>query len=165
MTLLLEILSVDMLIAIEDIISVVNAIKQDNRTIVFTNGCFDIIHPGHTLYLKSAKSYGDILIVGLNSDDSVRRLKGNERPLNNQYDRVEVLDSLKPVDYVVIFNEDTPFNLISMIKPHILVKGGDYMKEDIVGADIVEQNNGQVIIIPFIEGKSTTSLIDKIKKL
>lgn len=154
-----------MLIAIEDIISVVHAIKQDNRTIVFTNGCFDIIHPGHTLYLKSAKSYGDILIVGLNSDDSVRRLKGNERPLNNQYDRAEVLDSLKPVDYVVIFNEDTPFNLISMIKPHILVKGGDYMKEDIVGADIVEQNNGQVIIIPFIEGKSTTSLIDKIKKL
>lgn len=154
-----------MIIAKEDILSVVDAIKKDNKTIVFTNGCFDIIHPGHTLYLKSAKSKGDYLVVGLNSDDSVRRLKGSERPLNNQYDRAEVLDSLKPVDYIVIFDEDTPFSLISAIKPHVLVKGGDYMKDDIVGADIVEQNGGMVIVIPFVEGKSTSSLIDKIKKL
>jgi len=154
-----------MLIDIKNIEAFSKELKDSGKKIVFTNGCFDIIHPGHTKYLQSAKSLGDVLILGLNSDDSVRRLKGSERPLNCEEDRAEVLLALESVDHVVVFTEDTPCNLISRIKPDVLAKGGDYKKEDIVGADVVEENGGEVVVIPFVPGKSTTSLIEKIRKL
>lgn len=139
-------------------------LKDEGKKIVFTNGCFDIIHSGHIYYLSEAKKLGDILIIGLNSDDSVRRLKGSERPINTETDRALVLDSLKFVDYVTIFDEDTPYDLINLLKPDFLVKGGDYNSDDVVGADIVRENGGIVVIIPFIQGKSTTSIIQKLKK-
>lgn len=138
-------------------------LKAEGKKIVFTNGCFDIIHAGHIYYLGEAKKAGDILIIGLNSDDSVRRLKGRERPVNNESDRALVLDSLKFVDYVTIFDEDTPYNLINLLKPDILVKGGDYKADEVVGADIVKESGGKVLIIPFVKGKSTTSIIQKLK--
>jgi len=154
-----------MLVDFSNIESFAEGLRNSGKKIVFTNGCFDIIHPGHTRYLEQAKALGDVLILGLNSDDSVRRLKGAERPLNNEEDRAEVLLALKSVDHVVVFTEDTPYNLISLIKPDVLAKGGDYNKEDIVGAELVEGIGGEVVVIPFVAGKSTTSLIDKIRKL
>ncbi len=138
-------------------------LKAQGKKIVFTNGCFDILHCGHTTYLSESKKLGDVLVLGLNSDESVRRLKGESRPINNQLDRAAVLDSLKSIDYVVIFEEDTPYNLINAIIPDVLVKGGDYNKENIVGADIVENNGGSVVTINFVEGKSTTNIINKMK--
>lgn len=137
-------------------------LKLENKRVVFTNGCFDIIHSGHCFYLNEAKNLGDILVVGLNTDSSVRKLKGDSRPVNNENDRAIVLDSLKAVDYVVLFPEETPFNLISELIPDVLVKGGDYTIENIVGADIVKANNGVVTTIPFVAGKSTSGLIEKI---
>ena len=137
--------------------------KKKNKKIVFTNGCFDILHRGHVEYLEKAKSYGDRLIVGLNSDKSVQRLKGNTRPFVSEEDRGIVLAALQSVDAVVIFSEDTPLKLISNIIPDVLIKGGDYNIEDIVGREIVEKNEGKVITIKFIEGKSSSLLIDKIK--
>jgi glycerol-3-phosphate cytidylyltransferase len=139
-------------------------LKSDGKTIVFTNGCFDILHSGHVFYLQKAKQQGDILILGLNSDASVRRLKGEKRPINNENDRAIVISELKSIDYVVIFEEDTPLEIISLIVPDILVKGGDYKKEDVVGKDIVENNGGEVVIIPFVDGKSTTNIINKINE-
>lgn len=136
-----------------------NEFKSNNKKIVFTNGCFDLMHSGHISYLESAKNYGDILIVGLNSDQSVKALKGPKRPINNQKDRAHILASLKVVDYVVIFDEDTPYNLIKMIGPDILIKGGDYEKHEIAGYDIVDE----VRVVNFIEGKSSTEIIEKIK--
>ncbi|GAB4208318.1 MAG: D-glycero-beta-D-manno-heptose 1-phosphate adenylyltransferase [Bacteroidia bacterium] len=135
-----------------------------NKKIVFTNGCFDILHPGHVYYLNQAKSLGDVLVVGVNSDDSVRRLnKGAERPIHPQEERAKVLASLLCVDYVCIFQEDTPLELIKIVKPDVLVKGGDYTIDKIVGADIVLQNGGKVEIIPLLEGYSTTSIVRKLK--
>lgn len=139
-------------------------LKSDGKSIVFTNGCFDILHSGHVFYLQKAKQQGDILILGLNSDASVRRLKGEKRPINNEKDRAIVISELKSIDYVVIFEEDTPLEIISLIVPDILVKGGDYKKEDVVGKDIVENNGGEVVIIPFVDGKSTTNIINKINE-
>lgn len=139
-------------------------LKSDGKTIVFTNGCFDILHSGHVFYLQKAKQQGDILILGLNSDASVRRLKGEKRPINNENDRAIVISELKSIDYVVIFEEDTPLEIISIIVPDILVKGGDYKKEDVVGKEIVENNGGEVVIIPFVDGKSTTNIINKINE-
>ncbi|PKL79598.1 MAG: D-glycero-beta-D-manno-heptose 1-phosphate adenylyltransferase [Ignavibacteriae bacterium HGW-Ignavibacteriae-4] len=139
-------------------------LKSDGKTIVFTNGCFDILHSGHVFYLQKAKEQGDILILGLNSDASVRRLKGEKRPINFELDRAIVISELKSIDYVVIFEEDTPQEIISLIVPDILVKGGDYKKEDVVGKDIVENNGGEVVIIPFVDGKSTTNIINKINE-
>ena len=135
---------------------------RHNKKVVFTNGCFDIIHAGHVQYLQQAKELGDILIVGLNSDDSVKRLKGSSRPINNQQDRKIVLEALRSVDYVLIFEEDTPYNLINQIKPDVLVKGGDWKVEQIVGSDIVLENGGEVKSLLFIDGASTTSIIEKI---
>jgi D-beta-D-heptose 7-phosphate kinase/D-beta-D-heptose 1-phosphate adenosyltransferase len=132
---------------------------RSNKKIVFTNGCFDLIHAGHCQYLTEAKKLGDILILGLNSDNSVKRLKGENRPINNELDRAAVLSALKPIDYVCVFEEDTPYELIKAVKPHTLVKGGDYKADDIVGNDIAEQT----VVLSFLEGRSTTRIIDKMK--
>lgn len=137
-----------------------------NKKIVFTNGCFDILHRGHIEYLHQAADMGDLLIVGLNSDASVRRLKGEGRPVQDEETRALILAALSCVTYVVLFDEDTPLNLIKLVQPDILVKGGDYAKvENIVGYDIVKQRGGQVIALPFVDGHSTTQLLQKIQQL
>jgi rfaE bifunctional protein nucleotidyltransferase chain/domain len=136
-----------------------------NKAIVFTNGCFDILHRGHVTYLNQARDLGDLLIVGINSDESVKRLKGPERPVNMLEDRAYVLSALKSVDYVIPFEEDTPLNLINLIMPDILVKGGDYTIDRIIGAQEVLAHGGRVEIIPFVPGKSTSAIIDTIKTL
>lgn len=136
-----------------------------SKKIVFTNGCFDILHIGHIRYLKEAKAKGDILVLGLNSDESVKRLKGPHRPVNKQQDRVDMLAEMEFIDYVVVFEEDTPYNLITKVKPDILIKGGDYEPDKIVGADFVRSNGGSVEVIPFVEGKSTTNIINAMKRL
>lgn len=137
-------------------------LRKNKQKIVFTNGCFDILHSGHIRYLEKAVELGNILIIGVNSDASVKRLKGNSRPINTLEDRIEILSSLDFVDYVVAFEEDTPYTLIEHIKPDIIVKGGDYKANEVVGKDIVERYGGKVIILPYIEGKSTTSIITEL---
>lgn len=134
------------------------------KKIVFTNGCFDIIHQGHVEYLIKAAKLGDLLIVGLNTDESVKKIKGDNRPIQDQETRAKVLASMYFVTYVVLFNEDTPYNLIKSIQPDILVKGGDYETSDIVGYDIVKKKGGQVITIPLVKGHSTTGIIKKLLK-
>lgn len=145
-----------------DSIAKVLETKRDKK-IVFTNGCFDILHIGHIKYLKEAKAKGDILVLGLNSDASVKRLKGESRPINKQQDRMDMLAEMEFIDYVVLFEEDTPYDLITRVKPDILVKGGDYSVDNIVGADFVRANGGSVEVIPFVEGKSTTNIINAMK--
>jgi D-glycero-beta-D-manno-heptose 1-phosphate adenylyltransferase len=143
----------------------VNGAKALGKKIVFTNGVFDILHHGHLDYLAQAASLGNLLVVGVNSDASVKRLKGEERPLNHEQDRAFQLASLMFVDAVCIFEQDTPIELIELVQPHVLAKGGDYTLNTIVGADFVLQHGGKVEVIPFVNGYSTTSLIDRIKKL
>lgn len=135
----------------------------EDKIVVFTNGCFDILHAGHVDLLRKAKELGDVLVVGLNSDSSISRIKGNNRPVNSLNERIEVISALEFVDYVVVFDEDTPLTLIKKIKPNFLVKGGDYLVKDIVGADIVIKNNGKVVTIPFTHNISTTKILDKYK--
>ncbi len=135
-----------------------------NKKIVFTNGCFDIMHIGHIRYLQEAAKLGDILVVGLNSDASVKRLKGLERPINSEFERAEMMCALGVIDYVVIFEEDTPLNLIKKIQPDVLVKGGDYFNEYVIGTQEVEERGGKLVLIPFVEGKSTTNIIKKIQQ-
>lgn len=142
----------------------ISKLKKGFKKIVFTNGCFDIIHAGHVSYLNEAKRLGDILVVGINSDESVKRLKGQSRPIISEKDRAYVLADIKPVDYVVIFNEDTPYNLIKEINPDFLVKGGDYDGKDVVGSDIIESSGGKVVLINFVKGKSTSGIIKRIKE-
>ncbi len=137
-------------------------LKDKGKSIVFTNGCFDILHIGHVEYLKRAKGLGDILVVGLNSDGSVRRIKGMGRPVNNQKDRAKILAALYSVDYVTVFNEDEPEKLIRRIKPDVLVKGSDWKAGDIVGAKTVKSRGGRVVRVPFVKGYSTTSVIGKL---
>jgi len=134
---------------------------RETHSIVFTNGCFDLLHRGHIYYLSRARELGDILVVGLNSDASVTRLKGPGRPVNDQQARAEVLGGLAFVDYIVIFPEDTPLNLIQRVRPHVLIKGGDYKAEEIVGYREVLSWGGQIKTIPLLEGYSTTSIIDR----
>lgn len=138
--------------------------RPSNQRVVFTNGCFDILHRGHAVYLAKARELGDLLVVGLNSDASVRRLKGPERPLNSQDDRAFLLASLACVDYVILFDEDTPANLIHAVCPDVLVKGGDYTLDTIVGADFVQARGGLVTTISFVDGYSTTNIIKKMSK-
>jgi D-glycero-beta-D-manno-heptose 1-phosphate adenylyltransferase len=137
--------------------------KPQGKKIVFTNGCFDLLHLGHIDYLSKASEYGDILVVGLNTDNSVKRLKGNHRPIQDENSRAHILASLFFVDYVVLFDDDTPYNLIDKIKPHVLIKGSDYRKEEIVGYDIVKKNGGDVCTIDFLEGYSSSLIEKKIK--
>ncbi|RLJ71051.1 FMN adenylyltransferase [Hydrogenivirga caldilitoris] len=138
---------------------------RGSKRIVFTNGCFDIIHAGHVDYLEKAKSLGDILIVGMNSDSSIRRIKGDKRPVIPQEYRAKVLSALKPVDYVVVFEEDTPLELIKVVKPDVLVKGGDWNVENIVGREFVESYGGEVKTIPFEYDISTSRIIERIIEL
>lgn len=146
-----------------DLIDAVEKWRAEEKNIVFTNGCFDIIHRGHVEYLSKAKSMGDILVLGLNSDQSVKKLKGHKRPYVSEKDRAYILSQLVPVDAVTIFGEETPLKLIKLVMPDILVKGGDYSIDTIVGSKEVEESGGSVVAIPLVEGRSTTGLIEKIK--
>jgi rfaE bifunctional protein nucleotidyltransferase chain/domain len=137
--------------------------KNQDKRIVFTNGCFDILHRGHVTYLAEARKLGDLLVVGVNADASVKRLKGPERPINNENDRSFVLSQLKSVDFTEIFSEDTPLNLILTVKPRVLVKGGDWKIDQIVGGKEVQSMGGQVFSLNFVDGYSTTNLIEKIQ--
>jgi len=159
-----------MIAKISELGSIVAELKRSGRKIVFTNGVFDILHRGHVDYLNKSKEFGDILIVGINSDRSVKRLKGDGRPINCEEDRAVIIDSLKAVDYAVIFGDDTPYSLISLINPDILVKGGDYDpsvtdpsdKKYIVGSDIIRKNGGKVLTVSLVPGRSSTLTIKKI---
>lgn len=139
--------------------------KEQNKKIVFTNGCFDLLHRGHIEYLFEASLLGNCFVIGLNTDKSIRQIKGETRPLQDEYSRAIILASLFFTDFIMLFDETTPYNLIDFVKPDILVKGADYSKENIVGADIVEGNGGIVKTIKFIEGYSTSKIIEKIKIL
>ena len=147
----------------EELLKILSARRMYGHKIVFTNGCFDILHPGHIRYLSAARDKGDFLIIGLNSDDSVSRLKGPSRPIQKEGIRAELMAALHVVDAIVIFDEDTPLELISFLQPDILVKGGDYTVDTIVGADVVLGHGGQVEVIAFEDGFSTTNLIETIK--
>lgn len=136
--------------------------REDGHKVVFTNGCFDILHRGHVEYLEAAKEAGDKLILGLNSDNSVRKLKGSTRPFQNEQDRRAILTALSCVDAVVVFDEDTPAKLIAELLPDVLIKGGDYDEDEIVGRDTILANGGEIIIIPFVEGASTSNIISRI---
>lgn len=144
----------------EEISILSSELKKRGKKIIFTNGCFDILHAGHVNYLEVAKNYGDVLILGINTDRSVREIKGEGRPINKQLDRAYILAALEVVDYVVMFDEDTPYNLIKAIKPHVLVKGGDYEGQKVIGEDIADE----LKLVPFVDGKSTTKTIEKIQK-
>jgi D-beta-D-heptose 7-phosphate kinase/D-beta-D-heptose 1-phosphate adenosyltransferase len=145
---------------LSEITTLSTELKTRGKKIIFTNGCFDLLHAGHVRYLETAKSFGDVLILALNSDRSVTALKGKDRPINTQMDRAYILAALEAVDYVVIFDEDTPYNLIKAVKPHVLVKGGDYEGKDVVGQDIANE----LKLVQFVDGKSTTKTIEKIQK-
>jgi D-glycero-beta-D-manno-heptose 1-phosphate adenylyltransferase len=149
----------------DELASMVNTMKDRGMKVVFTNGCFDILHEGHVSYLQEARALGDVLVVGLNSDASVRMLKGAERPVNTERSRGAVLSALRCVDFVCLFEDDTPYELIYLLRPDILVKGGDWEPERIVGADVVRSYGGQVLSLPFRPGHSTTGLIEKIRTL
>ena len=137
--------------------------RKNSKKIVFSNGCFDILHRGHVEYLAKAAAYGDVMVIGLNTDDSVRRLKGPSRPVNDEKARAFVLAGLECVTAVVLFDEDTPYNLIKTVQPDVLVKGSDYKPENIVGYDIVTAKGGKVVTVDLVEGFSTTGIINKIK--
>ena len=145
--------------------SICKKLKKQGKKIVFTNGCFDIIHIGHIRYLKKAKRLGDILIIGVNSDRSVRKIKGNGRPIVPQSQRAEILSNFSFVDYIVIFDEPDPINVIKVLVPHVLVKGGDWKISQVIGRKIVEKNRGKVVIIPQIKGYSTSAIIKRIKNI
>lgn len=150
---------------IRKISAITRRLKKEGKKLVFTNGCFDILHVGHVRYLTQAKALGDILVLGLNRDRSVKSLKGSGRPVTTESERAEVLSALEAVDYIVLFGEKTPERLIRSVRPNFLVKGGDWKKKDIVGSSFVESYGGKVMSLPFADGYSTTHLIEKIKKI
>jgi D-beta-D-heptose 7-phosphate kinase/D-beta-D-heptose 1-phosphate adenosyltransferase len=149
------------LTSLSELESLQSKLRLKAHKVVFTNGVFDILHAGHVMYLEAARAMGDVLVVGMNTDESVRRIKGPARPVNAEQDRAFVLAALRCVDHVVLFDEDTPLNLITLIMPDVLVKGGDYTRETIIGADEVEANGGIVATIPLLDGRSTTNIIAK----
>jgi rfaE bifunctional protein nucleotidyltransferase chain/domain len=148
----------------KELLRIVKDLKTKGKRIVFTNGCFDLLHRGHIRYLEMAKSLGDVLVVGVNSDSSVRKLKGPKRPILPEAERTEILSGLGCVDYITIFNEVDPLKLITSLKPNLLVKGGDWTREQIIGREIVERSGGELVIIPFVKGASTSNVIDTILK-
>jgi D-beta-D-heptose 7-phosphate kinase/D-beta-D-heptose 1-phosphate adenosyltransferase len=146
----------------EELQRLIHTLKKNGKRIVFTNGCFDILHVGHVRYLEQAKSLGDVLVVGINSDRSVRGLKGPRRPILPVEERGEILSGLGCTDYITVFDEPTPFELVSLLQPDVLVKGGDWTPDQVVGREVVEGSGGRVVILPFVEGSSTTNIIDVI---
>ena len=150
------------LLKIDSLVDDRERLRREGKRVVFTNGCFDLLHPGHVRYLAEARSLGDALIVGLNSDRSVRALKGEGRPILDESERAEVVAALEAVDYVVVFDEDTPQELIARLLPDVLVKGGDWPLDQIVGREEVEAAGGQVVSLPYIEGSSTSDIIERI---
>lgn len=153
---------IEKIFKLNDLKVVIQGLKSENKKIAFTNGCFDIIHTGHTRYLKAARDTGDILVVGVNSDRSVRGLKGDKRPIVPLEERMEVLAGLYFVDFVVPFDEPDPYRVISILKPTLLIKGGDWPIDQIIGKDVVLNEGGQVFTIPVVPGRSTSTIIDKI---
>jgi rfaE bifunctional protein nucleotidyltransferase chain/domain len=149
---------------VEELRPLLAILRATGKKIVFTNGCFDLIHTGHTRYLAIARSFGDILVVAVNSDASVCTIKGEKRPINSQQERAEALAALESVDFVTIFSEPDPYKVISALQPDVLVKGGDWPVEKIIGRDVVEARGGKVVNVPFVEGQSTTGIIDRILK-
>lgn len=154
----------DMLINRKEIRALIDKLHNDGKTVVATNGCFDILHAGHVRYLEKTKSFADISIVLLNSDKSVKSIKGPTRPINNENDRAEVLGALRSVDYVVLFDEDSPRNLLDEMKPDVYTKGADYTMETLPEADIMKKNRTRVEFIEFVQGKSTTGIIEEVNK-
>ncbi len=150
------------ILELKELTKVIDAHKAGGRKIVFTNGCFDIIHAGHVRYLRDAKALGDILVVAMNSDSSIREIKGPKRPINPQAGRADVLSELSSIDYVAVFDEPTPLKVIETVKPDILVKGEDWGEGEIVGADVVKAAGGSVVMIKLVEGVSTTTIIKRI---
>ena len=136
--------------------------RKQGKSLVLANGCFDLLHVGHVKYLQQARALGDLLVLGLNSDASIRRLKGEKRPLLDEAERAQILAALDCIDYLTIFDEDTPLELLQVLRPTILVKGGDYAPDEVVGKELVESYGGRVELIQFVDGKSTTSIIDKV---
>ena len=152
-----------MLVKQSELDSLLKKLREENKTIVTTNGCFDILHVGHVRYLEKTKTFADVLIVALNSDKSVKSIKGESRPINKEEDRAEVLSALKCVDYVVLFDEDSPIELLLKIKPDVYTKGADYTVETLPEAKPIMEAGGRIEFISFVEGKSTTSIIDKMR--
>ena len=153
-----------MIIKNKELMSKVSKLRLKNKKVVFTNGCFDILHLGHQTYLNQSKALGDFLIVAINSDESVKLLKGDDRPINNQELRSKNLMNLECVDEVVVFSEETPLKLIEFLLPNVLTKGGDYNHKNIVGSNIVEKNGGRVVLLPYLKGYSTTTIINNRRK-
>lgn len=153
-----------MLVPRTELNNLLKKLREEGKTIVTTNGCFDILHVGHVRYLEKTKTFADVLIVALNSDKSVKSIKGDSRPINNENDRAEVLSGLKSVDYVVLFDEDSPIDLLLQIKPDVYTKGADYTVETLPEAKPIMDAGGRIEFISFVEGKSTTSIIEKMKK-
>jgi glycerol-3-phosphate cytidylyltransferase len=149
-------------IKLKELLDKLKELKSKNKVVVTTNGCFDILHVGHVRYLNQAKALGDVLIICLNTDKSVKKLKGDSRPVNSELDRAEVLAGLQSVDYVILFDEDTPSDLLAQLKPDIHVKGGDYDVNTLPEAQVIKQFGGKIMFLPFVEGKSTTGIINKI---
>ena len=153
------------IVSINEIKGIVEQLKREGKKIGFTNGCFDILHAGHVLYLERSKSLVDILVLGLNSDNSIKRIKGARRPINGERDRAIVVAGLESVDWVVIFDDDTPIKLIELVKPDVLIKGADWKDKGIVGGDFVKSYGGRVEFVGLYEGRSTTSVIEKIRRV
>ncbi len=154
-----------MIVSLQELLEILEKERSNGKKVIFTNGCFDLLHAGHVDYLEKAKTLGDILIVAINSDSSVKRIKGNKRPIISQEQRAKLVDSLKFVDFVILFEEDTPEKLIKAIKPDILVKGGDWKIEKIVGREFVESYGGKVVTISFKYSISTTKIVERIISL
>lgn len=154
-----------MLVKQSELNNLLKQLRAQGKTIVTTNGCFDILHVGHVRYLEKAKSFGDVLIIALNSDKSVKSIKGDSRPINNENDRAEILSALRSVDYVVLFDEDSPINLLLQIKPDVHTKGADYTVETLPEAKGIIEAGGRIEFISFVEGKSTTAVIEKMRKI
>jgi rfaE bifunctional protein nucleotidyltransferase chain/domain len=148
--------------SLDELAAIAAQARRDGKSVVFTNGCFDILHRGHVHVLRQAKSLGDLLIVALNSDLSVKAIKGPRRPVLPEFDRVELIGAMEMVDYLVLFDEPDPYNLIAAIKPNVLAKGGDWSAEKVIGADVVEQAGGRVELIPYLEGFSSSAIIERI---
>ncbi|HUS11626.1 MAG TPA: D-glycero-beta-D-manno-heptose 1-phosphate adenylyltransferase [Pyrinomonadaceae bacterium] len=156
---------IEKILSLDELLGLRKGLHAEGKTLVFTNGVFDLLHVGHVRYLAAARAFGDALLVGVNSDRAVRKLKGDNRPIVNEGERAEILAALKPVDYVTIFDDVSPRSLIAVLLPDVLVKGGDYQLDEIHGREEVEAAGGRVVSLPFVEGLSTSAIIERLKKV